>query len=86
MTDERQFDVPIVLVCPEFTPAAAQESIAAGDVPELARAKRVDLVDIDSGDWPTRPTELAWILAAVQPTRSPHSNTSPHHLWWRTAR
>jgi pimeloyl-ACP methyl ester carboxylesterase len=67
LTDERRFDVPVVLVCPEFTPAQAQEWIAAGDAPELARAKHVDLVDIDSGHWPmvTRPTELAGILAAV---------------------
>lgn len=67
LTDERRFDVPVVVVCPEFTPDAARESIAAGDVPELARAKHLDLVDIDSGHWPmvTRPTELARILAAV---------------------
>ena len=57
LTDERRFDVPVVLVCPEFTPAQAQEMIAAGQVPELARATRLDLVDIDSGHWPmiTRP-------------------------------
>lgn len=65
--DERRFTVPIVVVCPEFTPAAAQESIAAGEVPELARATHVDMIDIDSGHWPmmTRPTELARILATV---------------------
>lgn len=65
--DERRFTVPIVVVCPEFTPAAAQESIAAGAVPELARATHVDMIDIDSGHWPmmTRPTELARILATV---------------------
>ncbi|MEV0329423.1 alpha/beta hydrolase [Micromonospora echinospora] len=67
LTDERRFDVPVVVVCPEFTPAQAREWIAAGDVPELARAKHVDLVDIDSGHWPmiTRPAELAMILATV---------------------
>ncbi|EEP70537.1 esterase [Micromonospora sp. ATCC 39149] len=67
LTDERRFDVPIVVVCPEFTPAEAQEWIAAGDVPELARAKHVELADIDSGHWPmvTRPAELARVLAAV---------------------
>ncbi|WP_326549422.1 alpha/beta fold hydrolase [Micromonospora sp. NBC_01813] len=68
LTDERRFDVPVVVVCPEFTPAQAREWIDAGDVPELARAKHVDLVDIDSGHWPmlTRPAELARILAEVQ--------------------
>ncbi|OZV81584.1 alpha/beta hydrolase [Micromonospora echinospora] len=67
LTDERRFDVPVVVVCPEFTPAQAREWIAAGDVPELARTKHVDLVDIDSGHWPmiTRPAELAMILATV---------------------
>lgn len=67
LTDERRFEVPVVVVCPEFTPDAARESIAAGDLPELARAKHVDLIDIDSGHWPmlTRPTQLARILAAV---------------------
>lgn len=67
LTDERRFDIPVVMVCPEFTPAQAREWIAAGELPELARAKHVDLFDIDSGHWPmvTRPTELARILAAV---------------------
>ncbi|MEU5566878.1 alpha/beta fold hydrolase [Micromonospora musae] len=67
LRDERRFDVPVVVVCPEFTPAQAREWIAAGDVPELTRAKHVDLVDIDSGHWPmvTRSTELARILTAV---------------------
>ncbi|MFI6226060.1 alpha/beta fold hydrolase [Micromonospora echinospora] len=67
LTDERRFDVPVVVVCPEFTPTQAREWIAAGDVPELARAKHVDLVDIDSGHWPmiTRPAELAMILATI---------------------
>jgi pimeloyl-ACP methyl ester carboxylesterase len=67
LTDERRFDIPVVMVCPEFTPDQAREWIAAGEIPELARAKHVDLVDIDSGHWPmvTRPTELARILTAV---------------------
>lgn len=61
---ERRFDVPVVLVCPEFSPEQAQAWIAAGDAPELAKAKAVTFVDIDSGHWPmiTRPTELAEIL------------------------
>ncbi|GGT51200.1 esterase [Streptomyces kurssanovii] len=70
LTDERRFDVPVLAVCPEFTPAQAQEWINAGDVPELARARHVDFADIDSGHWPmvTRPTELARILAAAADT------------------
>jgi len=67
LSDERRFDVPVVLVCPEFTPAQAREWIGAGDVPELARAKHLDFVDIDSGHWPmvSKPIELARLLAAA---------------------
>jgi pimeloyl-ACP methyl ester carboxylesterase len=67
LTDERRFDVPVVLVCPEFTPAQAQEWIDAGDLPELARAKHLEFVDIDSGHWPmaSKPIELARLLAAA---------------------
>jgi pimeloyl-ACP methyl ester carboxylesterase len=65
LTDERRFDVPVLVVCPEFTPAQAAEWITAGDSPELARATRLAYVDLDSGHWPmlTRPRELARILA-----------------------
>jgi pimeloyl-ACP methyl ester carboxylesterase len=67
LADERRFDVPVVLVCPEFTPAQAQEWIDSGDVPELAKAKRLELVDIESGHWPmfTQPVELARLLATA---------------------
>ncbi|HET8658673.1 MAG TPA: alpha/beta hydrolase [Micromonosporaceae bacterium] len=67
LTDERRYDVPVVLVCPEFTPAQAREWIGAGDVPELAKAKHLDFVDIDSGHWPmvSRPVELARLLASA---------------------
>jgi pimeloyl-ACP methyl ester carboxylesterase len=65
LTDERRYDVPAVLVCPEFTPEQAQAWIAAGDVPELAKAKHLEYVDIDSGHWPmiTKPDVLARLLA-----------------------
>jgi pimeloyl-ACP methyl ester carboxylesterase len=67
LTDERRYDVPVVLVCPEFTPAQAQGWIDEGELPELARAHHLRLVDIDSGHWPmlTRPVELAGLLAAA---------------------
>lgn len=68
--DERRFDVPVVLVCPEFDPAQAQEWISAGEVPEIARAKHVEFVDIDSGHWPmiSKPVELGRILATAAET------------------
>jgi pimeloyl-ACP methyl ester carboxylesterase len=63
--DERRFDVPVTLVCPEFSPAQAREWIDGGEVPELSAARHVDYADIDSGHWPmfTRPAELAGLLA-----------------------
>ncbi|MFE2291322.1 alpha/beta fold hydrolase [Streptomyces sp. NPDC059452] len=65
LTDERRFDVPVVVVCPEFTPAQAKEWIAAGESPDLARATHLEYVDLDSGHWPmaSRPRDLARILA-----------------------
>lgn len=67
LTDERRFDVPVVMVCPEYTPDQAREWIDAGELPELTPVKHLDLVDIDSGHWPmlTRPAELARLLAAI---------------------
>ncbi|MFE7356237.1 alpha/beta fold hydrolase [Streptomyces sp. NPDC057543] len=65
LTNERRFDVPVVVVCPEFTPTQAKEWIASGESPELARATHLEYVDLDSGHWPmaTRPRELARVLA-----------------------
>ncbi|XVV00720.1 alpha/beta fold hydrolase [Actinosynnema sp. CA-248983] len=67
LADERRFDVPVVLICPEFTPDQARDWIAAGDVPELAAAKHVEYLDIDSGHWPmlTRPADLARLIATA---------------------
>jgi pimeloyl-ACP methyl ester carboxylesterase len=67
LTDGRRHDLPVVLVCPEFSPAQAREWIDSGDVPELAKATRLEYVDIDSGHWPmvSKPTELARLLAAA---------------------
>jgi pimeloyl-ACP methyl ester carboxylesterase len=65
LTDERRFDVPVVVVCPEFTPAQAAEWITAREIPELDRVKHLAYVDLDSGHWPmlTRPRELGRLLA-----------------------
>ncbi len=73
LADERRFDVPVVLVCPEFSPAQAQEWIDAGELPELAQARKLELVDIDSGHWPmfSAPTELARLLAEAAQKMSP---------------
>jgi len=65
LADERRYAVPVVVVCPEFSPAQAREWIAAGEVPELASSKNISFADIDSGHWPmiSAPADLARLLA-----------------------
>ncbi|WP_181311672.1 alpha/beta fold hydrolase [Nocardioides campestrisoli] len=65
--DPRRGDLPVVLLCPEFSPEEALEWIGSGDVPELEQAGALSLVDLDSGHWPmvSRPGELAAVLAEV---------------------
>jgi pimeloyl-ACP methyl ester carboxylesterase len=67
LADERRLDVPVTLVCPEFTPDQVREWMAEGELAELGRVKHLELVDIDSGHWPmfTQAAELARILASV---------------------
>lgn len=67
LRDDRRFEIPVTLICPEFSPAQARQWVDGGEVPELAKARHVDYVDIDSGHWPmfTRPAELADLLADV---------------------
>jgi pimeloyl-ACP methyl ester carboxylesterase len=65
LTDQRRYGVPVVLVCPEFSPAQVKEWMAEGELAELSKPEHLELVDIDSGHWPmlTRPAELARLLA-----------------------
>lgn len=67
LSDERRYEIPVTLICPEFSPDQAREWIEGGQLPELAKARQVEYVDIASGHWPmfTRPAELADILAAL---------------------
>lgn len=64
LTDDGRFDVPTLVICPEFTADQAKGWIDGGDVPELA-ATPLSFVDIDTGHWPmvTAPSELAGILS-----------------------
>lgn len=63
----RRFERPVVLICPEFSPEQAQEWLDAGEIPELAKASGLTMVDIDSGHWPmvTKPAELAALLGSA---------------------
>jgi pimeloyl-ACP methyl ester carboxylesterase len=67
LTDERRYEVPVTLFCPEFSPNDVKDWIVSGEVPELPLVKHLDLVDIDSGHWPmvTQPGALARLLEAV---------------------
>ncbi len=64
LRNEGRYDVPVTLICPEFTPDDARAWLAAGELPELAKCQRLDLVDLDSGHWPmvTQPAALAVLL------------------------
>ena len=65
LSDERRYNVPVVLVCPEFTPVQARDWISQGGVPELAKSKTVSFADIDSGHWPmiSAAADLARLLS-----------------------
>ena len=67
LRDERRFGVPVVMVCPEFSPDDARAAVEGGQSPELARVERLSYVDLDTGHWPmlTAPAELARVLAEV---------------------
>jgi pimeloyl-ACP methyl ester carboxylesterase len=64
LSDPRRYDVPTVLICPEFTPAQITEWISQDKLPELAKIRNLSLVDIDTGHWPmiTAPAELARLI------------------------
>lgn len=65
--DERRYNVPVVIICPEYDVAQAKAWIDGGDVPELAKATQVSYVDIESGHWPmvSCPDELARVIDAA---------------------
>lgn len=73
LNDERRFDVPVTLICPEFSPDQARQWVQEGEVRELSRARHVRYVDIDSGHWPmvSCPEKLADLLASMADLASP---------------
>ena len=66
LADERRYDVPATAICPEYSPDDLREWITSGEIPELAKTRRLDYVDIDSGHWPqfTQPVRLAELILA----------------------
>lgn len=65
-TNEARKQVPVTLVCPEFSPEDAKAWFDAGEMPELVGVQ-LSYVNIDSGHWPmfSAPDELAQILVQL---------------------
>ncbi len=72
LRDPRRYDVPLTVICCEFSSGMLREMIAQ-DHPftaDLAKVRDVEFVDLPTGHWPqfTKPTELgAAIVAALRP-------------------
>lgn len=72
LSDERRYDVPVTVVCTEFSAEMLQGWVEADMEPvrEFTEIKDVTYVDLPTGHWPqfTKPTELAdLILGAIPP-------------------
>jgi pimeloyl-ACP methyl ester carboxylesterase len=72
LSDERRYDVPVTVVCPEFTSEMLRRWIEQGMEPvrEFTKIRDVEYVDLPTGHWPqfTRPEDLARaILRAGSP-------------------
>jgi pimeloyl-ACP methyl ester carboxylesterase len=70
LADTRRYDVPVTVICCEFSADYLRQLIDGGSpwVAELAAIRDRDLVDLPTGHWPqlTRPADLAeTILRAV---------------------
>jgi pimeloyl-ACP methyl ester carboxylesterase len=68
--DDRRYDVPVTVICTEFTSGMLREWIEQGEasVREFASIRDVKFVDLPTGHWPqfTKPQELARaILTAI---------------------
>lgn len=63
LSDPRRYDVPVTVICCEFTANQLQQMIDGGApwVAELAAVKERVLIDLPTGHWPqfTKPVELA---------------------------
>ena len=68
LSDERRYDVPVTVVCPEFSSETLRKWIEQGLEPvrEFTRIRDVAYVDVPTGHWPqfTRPDELARAILA----------------------
>lgn len=69
LADERRYDVPVTLMCPEYTSAMVREWAAkgAGPLSEVPNIEHVDYLDLPTGHWPqfTRPDDLATAIVSA---------------------
>ena len=67
LSDERRYDVPVTVICCEFSAAELQQWMRGGYAPELSRIRDVSYVDLPTGHWPqfTRPVDLGQAIAAA---------------------
>lgn len=67
LADARRYEVPVTVICCEFTAEYLQQLIDGGSpwVKELAAIRDRELVDLPTGHWPqlTKPAELADVIA-----------------------
>lgn len=65
----RRYDVPVTVICCEFTSDQIRDWITAGNpfVAELAAIADYELVDLPTGHWPqfTKPAELSRVILAA---------------------
>ncbi len=66
LSDVRRYDIPVTVICTEFTSETLRGWIEDGAEPvqELGAIRRVDYVDLPTGHWPqfSRPEDLAQLI------------------------
>jgi pimeloyl-ACP methyl ester carboxylesterase len=72
----RRYDVPVTVICTEFSSEMLRSWIEQGEHPvrEFRKIRHIEYIDLPTGHWPqlTRPVELGWeILTAIAPADSP---------------
>ena len=62
LTSDRRYDVPVTVICPEFSAADLREWIDGGEPPvqEFTKLRDAEYVDLPTGHWPqfSRPDDL----------------------------
>jgi pimeloyl-ACP methyl ester carboxylesterase len=69
LSDERRYDVPVTMICSEFSAEQLRGWIADGAAPvqEFGKIRDLTYVDVPTGHWPqfTRPAELSQAIVAA---------------------